>query len=565
MSLRPARTRIAVRLGAALLASALAACSGDVRAADEIVVEGEVWFEEVAAQRGLAFEHRSGHAERYFFPEIMGGGAALIDLDDDGDLDAYLVQSGSIEAARAERPGNVLFANDGTGSFENVTAGSGADDQGYGMGVAAGDADGDGGADLYVTNVDRNTLLLNRGELRFEDATEGAGCGGDKWSVSAAFLDHDLDGDLDLFVTNYLYWSVADELDCDVPPAGPDYCSPQAYRAPAPDTLWRNDGTGRFEDVSADAGLRAAFGNGLGVVCGDFDADGYPDVFVANDGVPNQLWQNGGDGTFTDGALLAGVATDEDGRAKAGMGVAAADLDEDGDEELLVVNLATESDSFYRNDGPYFSDRTASLGLAGASRGFTRFGCGLHDFDLDGRLDLFVANGRVSRGPVDGDVDPYAEPNLLLRGGEQRFEPIVDPTLALAIATSRAAAFGDVDGDGRVDVLVNNRDAPAHLFRTVRPSEGAWIGLDVRVEGRTAHGATLEARTGASTVFRTVRGAFSYGAANDPRIHLGLGTAAGLDLVRVRWPDGVLEDFEELAAGRVHRLARGAGRRFERR
>jgi hypothetical protein len=525
---------------------------------------GAAWFEEVAASSGVDFTWRSGHDERPYFPEIMGGGAALLDMDADGDLDLYLVQGGSVLAAeRGEnRPGNALYRNRGDGTFEDVSAGSGAGDEGYGMGVAAGDFDEDGLVDLYVTNVGPNALLRNLGDGRFEDVTAAAGVGGDSWSTSAAFLDYDRDGDLDLFVVDYIFWSVADELTCSSKLQAADYCSPKSYDAPAPDVLYRNEGDGTFTDVSADIGLRTAFGNGLGVVVSDFDGDGFEDVFVANDGMKNQLWRNEAGARFRDVAVTMGCAVDQDGREKAGMGTHAVDVDDDGDEDLLVVNLSGEPDSFFRNDGNVFSDRTPVFGLASASRPYTRFGMGFQDFDQDGRVDLYQANGRVTRTPDHAGERPFDQPNVLFRGGEGgRFTEVLPRggTREELSATSRAAAFGDLDGDGAVDVVVVNRDGPAHVLRNVAAA-GSWITFDVRERsGRPALGATLSLEVGDRTLTRTVRSAYSYCAANDPRVHVGLGDATEVTGIDVTWADGARETFGTFASGAVVELARGAG------
>ena len=489
---------------------ALGACRGpepgpaESPAATPAVPPGPVWFEDVAAASGLSFVHRSGHRDRFLLPEIMVGGAALFDMDGDGDLDAYLVQSGSLDTPAEPRPGNQLFRNRGDGTFEDVTAGSGADDVGYGMGVAAGDYDDDGDIDLYVTNVGPNTLLRSEGDGRFTDVTGSAGVGDPSWSASATFLDFDRDGDLDLYVTNYLDWSAATELSCYSLSGAPDYCSPKNYDAPVADTLFRNDGGGTFTDVSADAGLHTAFGPGLGVVVGDLDGDGFEDIFVANDGMVNQLWSNPGRLPLADVALERGTAIDQDGKTKAGMGVHAADVDDDGDLDLLVVNLDGESDSFYRNQGDFFADDTAAIGLRAVSRPFTRFGTALLDFDNDGRLDLYQANGRVGLQSELFADDPYAELNLLYRGTPDGRLEEVSPrggTAAPLVATSRAAAFGDVDNDGGIDILVVNRDAAPYLLRNRIPDRGHWIGfrvLDAR--GRDALGATVALTVGAARV-----------------------------------------------------------------
>jgi len=424
-------------LGAALvfaLALASTACGpagpAGPAAATPAPGAGAAWFVESARAAGLDFTFRSGHRERYLMPEIMAGGAALFDADGDGDLDAYLVQAGEVEGDPAARPPNQLFRNRGDGTFDDITAESGAGDRGYGFGVTAGDYDNDGRTDLYVTNLGPNTLLRNLGGGKFAAVPGAGGAAGDDWSASAAFLDYERDGDLDLFVANYLAWSLAIERPCVNESGAPDYCSPKSYGAPAPDRLYRNDGDGTFADVSDEAGLGAAFGNGLGVAPGDFDGDGWVDVFVANDGTPNQLWVNNGDGTFTDQAPMLGVAVDENGKAKAGMGTDAADVDDDGDLDLLVVN----------------------------------------------------------------------------------------------------------------------RDAPAHLLKNVAagrdPSRRHWIRLRVLDEhGRDALGARVTLTAGERTLTREVHSAFSYQSASDPRVHIGLGAPAAIGPVTVRWPDGATETF----------------------
>jgi enediyne biosynthesis protein E4 len=523
------------------------------------------WFEEVAAARGLTFTHRSGHRDRFLLPEIMGGGAALFDMDGDGDLDVYLVQSGNVRSPKEKGSGNGLFRNRGDGRFDDVTAGSGADAPGYGMGVAAGDYDNDGDTDLYVTNLGNNVLLQNNGHGRFLDVTAPAGVAGSGWSTSATFLDYDADGWLDLFVTRYIDWSPGSEQECYSLTGLPDYCAPRNYDAPTTNLLFHNNRDGTLTDVSIAAGVTAAVGNGLGVVAGDFNADGRPDVFVANDGTPNHLWMNRGSGRFFDEALVTGVAVDEDGAPKAGMGVHAADVDADGDEDLLVVNLDTESDSFFRNDGRFFVDATSAAGLRTASRRFTRFGMAMLDFDNDGLLDLFEANGRVGLQSERFSDDPYAEPNLLMRGvAGARFEEVRPQggTSTSLVATSRAAAFGDIDNDGGIDILVANRDGPPHLLRNIVSKRGHWMAFRVIDEhGRDALGAQLFLTIGARKIRRDVRAGYSYLATNDPRVHVGLGTEAASTTVTVRWVDGQVESFGDLAADSVIVLRRGAGRR----
>ncbi len=508
---------------------------------------GPAWFENVAAASGISFEHRSGHDKRYLLPEIMGGGAALFDMDGDGFLDIFFVQSGMF-GSPGTPAGHRLYRNRGDGTFEDVSNPSGiADVAGYGMGIATGDYDNDGDVDLYVTALGANVLLQNDGRGHFTDVTRSAGVAGSGWSTSATFADIDADGRLDLFVTRYLDWRLEVERECYSLTGIIDYCSPRNYDAPASALLFRNNGNGSFTDISRSSGIAGAVGNGLGVIADDVNGDGRVDVFVANDATPNHLWMNAGNGRFAESALMSGVAIDQDGAPKAGMGVHAADVDEDGDNDLIVVNLDTESDSFFRNSGKFFVDDTANVGLRIASRRFTRFGVAFTDFDNDGRVDLYEANGRVGLQAETLAADPYAEPNLLFRGvASGRFEEVTPRggTSQPLIATSRAAAFGDVDNDGGVDIVVANRDAAPYLLRNVAPKRGHWLLLRVlERSGRDAIGATLSIIAGGRTIRRDVRTGYSYLAANDPRVHVGLGEVTKVESITVRWADGSSERF----------------------
>ncbi len=525
---------------------------------------GQAWFLEEARARGLDFAHANGHAQEFWFPEIVGGGGALFDMESDGDLDAYLVQSGSLEeSAPASLRANRLYANDGTGHFQDVTAGSGSEDPRYGMGVACGDADGDGDTDLFVTNFGRNTWLRNDGPGRFSDHSEAGGFLAEGWSTSAAFFDYDRDGALDLFVTRYIEWSKGSELPCMDPLGRRDYCSPKSYRSSARSLLYHNLGNGRFEDVSEPSGVASGAGNGLGVATGDLEGDGWLDVFVANDGQPNHQWKNLGDGRFENVAMRAGTAVDAQGVPKAGMGVVTADLDGDLDLDILVCNLLGESDSYYRNEGGFFADRTPLLALAGVSKPFTRFGIGLGDFDQDGNLDLYECNGRVTHPREQSFDTPYSEPNLLLAGQpDGRLLEVLprggtDPAL---VEISRGVAQGDIDGDGDLDLLVLNNNGPAHLLVNQVGPRGNWIRLRVlEKNGAQALNAVLEIESGGQRVRRDVVAAFGYLSSHDPRVHLGLGARTGVDAVTVRWVDGTRERFGPFAAGREHVLARGTG------
>ena len=547
------------------LVPALAACGEEptaqptkaptVRPAEEA---GGAWFVEEAGTRGLDFRHVSGHREgSYYFPELMGGGVALLDAEGDGDLDVFLVQGGSLHADGPPTE-HVLFMNDGAGLF---TRGQTIRTDGYGMGVACGDVDEDGDVDIYLTAVGRNMLLLNDGAGRFSASDQAAD---PAWGTSACFFDAEGDGDLDLFVANYVDWSVETEQECFDPTGQPDYCSPVSYEAPARDSFYRNEGGGVFVEATAEAGLDAARGNGLGVVPGDFDGDGDLDLFVANDQTADLLWRNDGSGRFEDVGELRCVARDRQGGVRAGMGVDCADVDRDGDLDLIVVHMAREADGYFINEGSYFVERTHNVGLATANWRYTRFGVGLRDLDQDGWLDLFVANGRVNMmmAPVVPD-DPFAEPNTLLRGTpEGRYLPAGPEggTSPVLLETARGAAFGDVDGDGALDVVIVNKDGPVHLLRNV--AQGRGHGLTVRlIDGvGDALGAQATIIVGGERQRRDVLPAGSYCSSSDPRVHVGLGDAERVDAVRVRWLDGSEEVFGPFDADQFVTLRRGEGR-----
>jgi len=524
-----------------------------------------VWFEEVAPGSGLSFRHMRGFEQRFWFPEIMGAGLAWFDYDGDGRLDLYCVQSGDLDPAGKDVPGDVLYRNRGDGTFEDVTARAKLGDERYGMGCAVGDYDGDGDRDLYVTNVGKNVLYRNEGDGTFSDVTDEAGVGYEGWGTSAGFFDYDGDLDLDLFVVNYVRWSPDREIECRSNYGDRDYCAPVNYNAPSRAVLYRNSGGGRFADVSEEAGLGAAFGNGLGLALADFDRDGRLDAYVSNDGNPNQLWMNQGNGRFLDKALLLGAAVNRNGAAEASMGTVPVDLDENGFIDIFITNLRGESNTMYFNERGTFFDRTPKTGLAAPSVSFTGFGDGFADFDHDGRLDLYVVNGRVGLWkPTFGQADVYAEPNHLYRGLEgSRFEEVLPPggTAVNLIGTSRGAAFGDYDDDGDVDVAYLDNHGPVRLLRNVAPKVGHWIGMSVLDEkGGDALAASVELGALGRTMRREVMVCSSYCSSNDPRVHFGLGEAKVASAVVVTWPDRSRERFGDLPADRFHVLQKGKGR-----
>ncbi|MGH9855798.1 MAG: FG-GAP repeat domain-containing protein, partial [Blastocatellia bacterium] len=438
-------------------------------------------FREAAAETGLNFHHFTGSTGEFYLPEIMGAGAALLDYDNDGDLDVYLLQGVMLDEKKKPteakfpppkdwKPGNRLFRNElipsGKLRFTDVTEKAGVGFIGYGMGAATGDYDNDGDVDLYVTNFGSNVLYRNNGNGTFTDVTREAGVDDPRWSSSAAFVDYDRDGDLDLFVCNYIDFTIKGNKRCYAPTGEPDYCSPASYR-PAPDRLFRNEGAGKFTDVTQSSGIGAAVGPGLGVTCADFNGDGLIDIYVANDGAANLLWINKGDGKFEENGLMAGAAYSADGVARAGMGVTAGDFDNDGDEDLLVTNLTKEGSTLYRNQSSQggkgqFDDATIEFNLAQPSFLSTGFGVAWFDYDNDGWLDLCAANGGVTLLPtLRGQPYPFHQRNQLFHNeGGRSFREMTNsagPALQLS-EVSRAAVFGDIDNDGDVDVLVTNNN-----------------------------------------------------------------------------------------------------------
>ncbi|MCH7592149.1 MAG: CRTAC1 family protein [Planctomycetes bacterium] len=525
------------------------------------------WFEEVALASGIDFQTDVGHDERFYLPESMAGGVGLLDYDNDGYLDVYFVQAGRVAGWQKDEPGNRLFHNRGDATFEEVTASAGVGDIHYGTGCATGDFDNDGWTDLYVTNVGANILYRNRGDGTFTDVTQGAGVGDEGFGSSAAFLDYDRDGDLDLYVVNYIQWSADTEVDCIGFAGVADYCTPSAYLAPQPDTLYRNNGDGTFTDVSEEAGIHVRFGNGLGIVCGDFNGDTLTDICVANDLMANQLWINRGDGTFRDEALERGLAYSGNGMEEAGMGIHAVDVDNDGDLDVIMAHFAAQTNTFYRNVDGFFFDETSQAGLD-SSRPFTGFGIAMHDFNNDGHIDIYVANGRVvqRRGTPSGQ-DPYADENQLFVGiadGTFREELPRGGTPEPLVHSSRGAAFGDLNNDGFIDIVIANRDGPAYVLRNRAGADlqagidgRHWIMFDVRNQhGAPAIGARVTIEVAGNERVRDVRTAYSYCAANDPRVHFGLGEIARVSHVRVTWPDGAAHDFGAFNADQIVTLKR---------
>jgi enediyne biosynthesis protein E4 len=541
-------------------------------------------FVESAESTGLTFTHVNGATGQYYMAEQMGAGVALFDYDTDGDLDVFLVQGGPIGEAEAgaARGGSAasapvtskLYRNDlkvgidGTRTlrFTDVTDRAGVGWREYGMGAAVGDYDNDGDPDLFLTSFGPEALFRNNGDGTFTDVTKAAGVSDPLWSTSAAFVDYDRDGDLDLFVANYLDFTLADNKICADPVGSRDYCSPRAY-TPVPDRLYRNEGQGRFTNVTESAGIVKADGAGLGVATGDYNGDGWLDLYVANDATPNQLWINRHHGTFEDEGLISGTAVNAAGNPEGSMGIASGDVDADGDEDLFVTNIIGETFAFYENDGrATFEDRRATWGVARPTAPFTGFGTDWIDYDNDGLLDLFIANGAVNViEALRGEPNPFRMRNQLFRNtGKGTF---VETSAAGGPAFERAevgrgAAFGDVDNDGDIDIVVTNNGGPVRLLLN-QQSAAHW--LQVRLEqpdgNRFAIGARIGLeRSGKPTLWRRVRTDGSYLSASDVRAHFGLGASPTVNRILVSWPDGSRETWIDVQPDRVHTLRRGTGR-----
>lgn len=520
---------------------------------------GKFAFREVSALVNLEFLHQPGVDSSYFLPEIIGSGCAFLDYDNDGDLDIYLV-NGNLHGRDTSSHTNRLFRQDRDRKFSDVTAASGLGDTGYGMGVAVGDIDNDGFVDVYITNYGPDALYLNNGNGTFTSITEQAGISNPHWGCSAVFFDYNLDGFLDLYVTNYL---VFDPVYVCIDRGGRrEYCSPGAFSG-VPDVLYRNNGDGTFSDVSVASNIAHGSSMGLGVVSADFNGDGFPDLYVANDAQANHLWINQQDGTFRDQALGLGTAFNKLGQPEASMGIALGDMDSDHDLDLFITHLKGESNTLYRYAGEYgFQDDSRPAGVAAPSIPFTGFGTGFFDFDHDGDLDLAIANGRVTRGALfttkraAGYWDDYAEPNFLFENvGSGLFSSVEKNASAFLqpVENSRGLAFGDVDGDGDIDLLVSNEGGRVRLYLNEIPDKGNWLivrAIDPDLH-RDAIGATVIVTAAGKQISRLITPSYSYLSSNDPRAHFGLGPATAVDEITVLWPTGNLERFPGVDANRI--------------
>ena len=556
------------------------------RASTESAAGAELeWFVDRAQASGLNFVHFNGMTGSFYQPEIMGPGVGLLDYDNDGDLDVYLVQGQLLGARKTLKDATFqpvgalkgrLFRNDlqveadGTRTirFTDVTDTSGIDARGYGMGVVAGDFNNDGCIDLYLTNFGPNQLYRNNCDGTLTDVSRTSRTDDPGWSVSAAFVDVDRDGWLDLFVGNYLIYSVERTVRCSGESGLPDYCPPERY-VPSPSRLYRNNRNGTFTDVTAEAGLAREFGPAMGVSTADFNGDGWIDIFVANDQQENQLWINQRNGTFKNVALLSGAALGESGTAKANMGVDAGDFDNDGDEDLFITELAGQGSTLYVNDGTgVFEEQSTRAGIRIATVPYTGFGAAWFDYDNDGALDLLQVNGLVTQNLDTLGPDnpfPLQQSKLLLHNlGGRRFEDVTKRAGAVfgLRDVGRGAAFGDIDNDGDTDVIVANDAGPVRLLLNQIGNRSHWVGLKLVAAkgGRDLIGARVAiVRPDGSTRWRRARADGSYGSANDARVLVGLGQSGAAPRVRVTWPGGRVEEWTDVSVDRYTTLIERSG------
>jgi hypothetical protein len=529
----------------------------------------EIQFTDISPSSGVSFKHANGKSGRYYFIETVASGGGFIDYDGDGDLDIYLLNGTDIPGFEPEEPlSNVLYRNNGDGTFIDVTEESGVGNEGgYGMGLAVADYDNDGDDDLFLTNFGENVLYRNNGDGTFTDATLQTRLTTPRnpmFSTSAAFVDYDRDGHLDLFVCGYVDFTFESNKRC-VRDNIRSYCDPDVYNGVA-DLLFHNNGDGTFTDVSAAAGIANPEGKGLGVVCGDYDGDGWPDIFVANDRTPNFLYHNNGDGTFTDEALLSGVAYGEDGIARAGMGADFGDYDHNGSPDIYVTNFSMEPNSLFRNNANgTFTETTFGAGVGNPTLTFLAFGTAFFDYDNDGWLDLFAANGHVIDNVEKFDQSvTYAETNQIFRNNRDgRFTDVSDRLGApfQVRRVHRAAAFGDMDNDGDIDVLVTNVNGRPELLRNDGGNQqhSLLIGAVGNRSNRNGIGAQITVVAGDLRQHKEVRTTYSFMSSNDARVHFGLGAYTAVDSIIVDWPSGVQDRLADIHADQRITIEEGAG------
>ncbi len=558
-------SRCPSRPAAALALLATVACAPPESAPDpsgQAPPRNPVQFKDVTAEAGIVFEHHNGRSGLKYLPETLGSGVAFLDFDGDGWQDLFLVNSRPWSGDSADVTSK-LYRNAGNGTFEDVTRAAGLAIPMYGMGVASADYDNDGDADLYVTVLDGDRLFQNDGNGRFEDVTARAGIGNARFGTSAAWLDYDLDGHVDLMVANYVQWSADRDLWCSMDGSTKSYCTPESYQG-QPSVLYRNRGDGTFQDVSAKAGIADPTAKALGIAVLDYDNDGLPDIFQANDTQPNKLYRNRGDGTFGEHGVSAGIAYAENGQARGAMGVDTADYDRSGKVHLLVGNFANEMLNLFHNEGNgLFVDEAPTSAIGRDSLLSLTFGAFFFDYDLDGHPDIFCANGHLDEEiEVVQPAVKFAQPPLLFRNdGTGRFGLVgaeAGPDLTVPMV-GRGAAFADYDRDGDLDVVITANDGQARLLRNDGGNGNNF--LRVRLEGtrsnRTGLGTQLRVASASGEQVRVLRGGSSYCSQSETVVTFGLGVDMAVERLEALWPSGTVDRFENLEPNREIVLREG--------
>jgi enediyne biosynthesis protein E4 len=524
----------------------------------------QVTFSDVTAASGISFTHNSGRAGKKYMPETLGSGAAFIDANSDGWPDVVLI-NGRDWVPRGRKSVQALYRNNKNGTFTDVTAASGLDVQLYGMGVAVGDYDNDGRDDLYITALEGDRLFRNEGNFKFRDVTKASGIANANFGTSAAWVDYDKDGLIDLFVANYVQWSIETDIRCTLDGTNKSYCTPEAYKGIA-SRLYKNVGGGRFQDVTRKAGVGDPTSKSLGVAILDYDQDGWPDIFVANDTQPNKLYRNNRNGTFTDEGVASGVAYSEDGVARGAMGVDAGDYDRSGRPHLLIGNFSNQMLALYHNEGSrLFVDQAPQNTVGQTSLLYLAFGVFFFDYDLDGHLDIFAANGHIEESITK--VQPkvaYKQAPLLFRNlGTGRFEH-VSPSLGPAFnvpQVARGAAYGDYDRDGDLDILITNNHGPARLLRNDGGNRRQWI--TIRAVGtksnRSGLGAIVRIQSTSGKQWSMVRSGSSYASQSDLPLTFGLGKDTIVQAIEVEWPSGVKDRVTNVPARQFVTIQEGKG------
>ena len=523
-------------------------------------------FEDVTTKSGVRFRQESSRTSQKYLPESMGGGVAMFDFDNDGWLDLFFVNGaklldpmprGTVPDKSEPRFWNRLYKNNRDGTFSDVTEKAGLQGRHYGMGVTTGDYDNDGNMDLLVTNLGGNILYHNNGDGTFTDVTARAGVGGNGWCTGACFVDYDRDGRLDLIVSRYVEWDFSLNVFCGGhQPGYRAYCHPDQFN-PISHLVFHNNGDGTFTDVSKQCGVARSPGKGLGIAINDFDGDGWPDIFVANDSVAEQLFRNNHDGTFEEVALTTGLAYDQNGRIFAGMGADFGDYDNRGWPSVFVNSLANQKYKLFRNVKGKFDDVTDSFGLGASTISHSGWGTKWMDFDNDGWLDLFVAQGHVMDNiELTEPRLHYREPPLLLKNdgtGFRNVSPQAGDIFSVPMA-ARGAAFGDLNNDGFIDVAINCNDDPALILRNLGNSRNHWLSLKLTgtTSNRDGIGSKIRLVTDdgrQQTAFVSTAG--SYISASDKRAHFGLGLAKKVRVVEITWPSGIVQRLESVAADQI--------------